>query len=284
MVRLKKSWIGIVGGFIIGLILSQFSDDAQNPISVFILGAAFSIFGLLIYSMIQVTISSYLSRNFGFLKGEEKFLSTILILAAEVVKVDGKIDGVELNLVKKRLEGEFTTEDTALYFQRFQGYLIVKHSISKLGKIIDYEFDEGAKTHLIYLLVSIAAADGLLTDTELKIIKRIARAGNIRPAILMRTVKMFEFKREQRYRQKSQQSSGQRKSTLSVSTLWKAYAIIGVSADATMDEVKKAYRKLAKIHHPDKVAHLGGMHQNTAKEKFQIIVDAYDLIKEKRDV
>jgi len=70
---------------------------------------------------------------------------------------------------------------------------------------------------------------------------------------------------------------------LSASTLWKAYAIIGVSADTTMDEVKKAYRKLAKIHHPDKVVHLGGMHQKTAKEKFQIIVDAYDLIKEKRD-
>tara|TARA_B110000046_G_C12961194_1_gene384632 strand:+ start:453 stop:632 length:180 start_codon:yes stop_codon:yes gene_type:complete len=56
MVRLKKSWIGVVGRFIIGLILSQFSDDAQDPISVFISGAAFSIFGLLIYSMIQVTI------------------------------------------------------------------------------------------------------------------------------------------------------------------------------------------------------------------------------------
>ena len=56
MVRLKKSWIGVVGRFIIGLILSQFSDDAQDPISVFISGAAFPIFGLLIYSMIQVTI------------------------------------------------------------------------------------------------------------------------------------------------------------------------------------------------------------------------------------
>jgi DnaJ like chaperone protein len=282
MVRLKKSWIGIVGGFIIGAILSQYSDDAQDPVSVFILGAAFAIFGLLIYSMVQVTISSFLSRDFGFLKGEEKFLSTILILAAEVVKADGKIDDVELDLVKKRLEAEFNTEDTTLYFQRFQGYLEVKHSLSKLGKVIDYEFDEGAKTHLIYLLVSLATADGLLTNAELNIIQKIARAGNIRPAILMRTVKMFEFRREQSYRQKSQQSSGHRKSTLSASTLRKAYALIGVPADATMDEVKKAYRKLAKIHHPDKVAHLGDMHQNTAKEKFQLIVDAYDLIKEKR--
>ena len=60
--------------------------------------------------------------------------------------------------------------------------------------------------------------------------------------------------------------------------------ILGLTANASDKEIKKAYRKLAKLHHPDKVAHLGGMHQNTAKEKFQIIVDAYDLIKEKRDV
>ena len=36
-----------------------------------------------------------------------------------------------------------------------------------------------------------------------------------------------------------------------------AYKILEVSVDSSNDEVKKAYRELAKKYHPDKVAHLG---------------------------
>ena len=64
----------------------------------------------------------------------------------------------------------------------------------------------------------------------------------------------------------------------------KFYETLWVDKNANADEIKKAYRKLAKLHHPDKVAHLGEEHQQKAKEKFQLIVDAYDLIKEKRGV
>lgn len=47
------------------------------------------------------------------------------------------------------------------------------------------------------------------------------------------------------------------------------YQILGVGRDANPDEIKKAYRKLASIHHPDK----GG---DTAK--FQQIQQAYDIL------
>jgi DnaJ like chaperone protein len=129
------------------------------------------------------------------------------------------------------------------------------------------------------LLISIATADGLLSKTELKVIQNLARLASISPATLMQTLKLFEFKREQTYQQKS----GQYKSSSNTIALRKAYDLLEVAADAPMDELKKAYRKLAKIHHPDKVSHLGEVNQRKAKEKFQIIVDAYDLIKEKRE-
>ena len=47
------------------------------------------------------------------------------------------------------------------------------------------------------------------------------------------------------------------------------YKTLGVNSTATPDEIKKAYRKLASLHHPDK----GG---NTAK--FQEVQTAYDIL------
>ena len=61
-------------------------------------------------------------------------------------------------------------------------------------------------------------------------------------------------------------------------TLEDAYKVLGVSPDATDDELKKAYRKLALEHHPDKVAALGDDVRKAAEKKFQEINAAKDRI------
>ena len=63
-----------------------------------------------------------------------------------------------------------------------------------------------------------------------------------------------------------------------------AYAALGVSADATPAQIKRAYRKLMSANHPDKLASRGlpeSMRQ-VAEERSREINSAYDLIKEVR--
>ena len=60
------------------------------------------------------------------------------------------------------------------------------------------------------------------------------------------------------------------------------YKTLGVSKGASASEIKKAYRKMAIKHHPDKFAQLGDEHQKAAKEKFQKLQDAYETIKKER--
>ena len=52
------------------------------------------------------------------------------------------------------------------------------------------------------------------------------------------------------------------------------YAALGVSRDASADEIKKAYRKLAQKHHPDVSKEQG------AEEKFKEVAEAYQTLKD----
>jgi molecular chaperone DnaJ len=51
------------------------------------------------------------------------------------------------------------------------------------------------------------------------------------------------------------------------------YKVLGVSKDASQDEIRKAYRKLAKKHHPDRQEG-----SKAAEEKFKEISDAYSVL------
>ena len=50
----------------------------------------------------------------------------------------------------------------------------------------------------------------------------------------------------------------------------------------TDEEVKRAYKKMAIKHHPDKVETLGDDVKRAAEEKFKAIVAAYETIKKER--
>ena len=56
------------------------------------------------------------------------------------------------------------------------------------------------------------------------------------------------------------------------------YAILGTNRQASVDEIKHAYRIQANRYHPDKVSHLGEEFQALAKEKFQDIQWAYEQV------
>ena len=58
------------------------------------------------------------------------------------------------------------------------------------------------------------------------------------------------------------------------------YKVLGVSRDATDDEIKKAYRELAKKYHPDNYANTE--FSDIANEKMQQINEAYDEILQER--
>ena len=59
------------------------------------------------------------------------------------------------------------------------------------------------------------------------------------------------------------------------------YSVLGVSRNASDEEIKKAYRQLSRKYHPD--ANINNPHKEEAEEKFKEIQQAYDQIMKERE-
>jgi DnaJ like chaperone protein len=56
---------------------------------------------------------------------------------------------------------------------------------------------------------------------------------------------------------------------------WDPHRILGVSRNASAEEIKHAYRELANKYHPDKLEHLGDEFKTLAEKRFKEIQQAY---------
>lgn len=59
------------------------------------------------------------------------------------------------------------------------------------------------------------------------------------------------------------------------------YKVLGIQADATEEEIKKAYRALSRKYHPD--ANINNPNKAQAEEKFKEIQQAYNQIMKERE-
>ena len=59
------------------------------------------------------------------------------------------------------------------------------------------------------------------------------------------------------------------------------YEVLGVSRDADMEEIKKAYRKLSRKYHPD--ANINNPNKAQAEEKFKQVQRAYQMIVDEKE-
>lgn len=119
---------------------------------------------------------------------------------------------------------------------------------------------EAQRLQLLQYLFGISAADGDVHPREIVIIQSIADYLGI-------DRKDFESVKAMFYRDAEAD-----------------YLILEVEPNASDEEVKKAYRRMAVKFHPDKVADLGEEAQRSAKERFQKIQDAWESIKKRRGI
>ncbi len=188
------------------------------------------------------------------------FAVSLLALTAAIMKADGSVKKSELDYVKRFYVQNFG-ETAAKQYVKMLGEIIKKDiPVDDVARQIGTYMDYSSKLQLLHYLFGIALADGNADKTEISLIEHISALMGIYAADLKSIKAMF------------------------VKDSDAAYKILGISSDASDEEVKKAFREMAKKFHPDKVSHLGEDVKKAAEEKFRKINEAYETIKKERGI
>jgi DnaJ-domain-containing protein 1 len=137
------------------------------------------------------------------------------------------------------------------------------------------------RMELLSALFEIFATDDRIDAYEESFLKEYARRVNIRQVDYERAMiyfsHIYQWYDGDQYKKRAEEKSQQMKATTSYSRTW-ALQILGLSENATQEEIKKAYRQAAILYHPDK--HVNAPEEEVAKatEKFREICEAYDIL------
>lgn len=186
------------------------------------------------------------------------FGASLLVLVAAVMKADGKVLKSELDFAKNFFNKQFGSKKTKQHLLVLRELLKKDIPLQDVCLQIKTYTMYPARLQLMHLLFGVAGADGEIHLSELQIIEQIASYLGIRQADYFSIKAMFLKEANSDYK------------------------ILEISKNATEEEVKKAYRKMAVKYHPDKVSHMGEEYKKSATEKFQKTKDAYENIKKQR--
>lgn len=199
------------------------------------------------------------------------FFNSLMLLSAHVIKADGKIMHSEMEFVRAFLRSNFGQQGAVSgeailreHFDFFNQYgrskweEKVRNACYRISATMPVEH----RIQLISYLAEIAKADGTIDNSEVDAIHFIAANLGLQPSIADQFLAI---------------SSPE-------TSLDNAYKVLGVSPNATDNEVRRAYKKLVLQYHPDKVAHLGEDVKANATRKLQEINKARDIIYKARGI
>lgn len=216
------------------------------------------IMGFVLGSMLESSETDLTYRNQQTTTGG--YAMTLLVLVAAVMKADGKILKAELDYVKQYFTKLFGFESAKEALLVLRDLVKQNIPIDEVCRQIKQNMDYSSRLQLIHFLFGISNADGHIDLSELNLITRISNLLGISAADFNSIKSMF------------------------YEDVDSSYKILEIDRNASEEEIKKAYRKMALKYHPDKVSYLGEDFQKAANEKFQKVNEAYEKIKKERKI
>jgi DnaJ like chaperone protein len=185
---------------------------------------------------------------------------SLLVLVAAVMKADGKVVKSELDYVKQFFIRQFGQESAKQALLMLKDILKQEIPVRDVCLQIKGNMDYSSRLQLLHILFNISLADSMIHSSEIEIIEKIASYLGVASVDFLSIKNMF------------------------IPETDSSYKILEIEPASSNEEVKKAYRKMAMKYHPDKVSHLGEDFRKSADEKFKMVNEAYEKIKNERNI
>ena len=183
----------------------------------------------------------------------------LLALSATVIKADGQVKAQELQFFRNFFIANYGSDQAAMIFETFNEQIKKEvQKISDLAIVFVEKTPYETRLQVLHFLFGVGNADGSVSLSELNKINQIADALGIRASDFDSIKAMF------------------------IKDAGSSYKVLEIDPSASVEEVKKAYRKMAKKFHPDKLQSRDPALLKGAQEKFQEVQKAYEAIQKER--
>jgi DnaJ like chaperone protein len=202
------------------------------------------------------------------------FFTATFSVMGYIAKADGRVSEREIAhaehvMRQMRLRDEQRQAAIELFNQGKRDDFSVDEALDQLGRVSHR--NRNLLRIFLEIQIQAALADGVVHDAEYRALLRIAERLGFDQVQIRQLLDML-------------QSGGARQGRDPRADLEDAYRTLGVSRDASDEDIKKAYRRLMNQHHPDKLVARGLPEEmiEVATEKTQTIKAAYERVRESR--
>ena len=263
--KIPGNWWGKLIGGIIGLMRG---------------GIVGAIFGVFLGHMVDRFLSGLSGSN----RTRDAFFRALFSTLGQISKVDGRVTKEEIAAAEALIVRlQLTEKERGQAIRFFQQGKDPKFDLH--GTLQEFATHSKLRYELrimfMELLLEAAVADGKLSVGEDAILERVRTVLKIPINVFIAMLRARQAEPEPQSRSRNYRPAANQPQPLS-----QAYAALGLKADASAQEVKRAYRKLVSQYHPDKLSSQGLPEEvmTMAKRRVREINTAYDRIKVSREI
>ena len=192
------------------------------------------------------------------------FEMALLRICSMLIKSSGAVEQVEVNTVRRFFKSTYGINRTNKIFREVKLSPLRHYTLNQLVGVIKDKTMPTKYYSIMQLLYQIAAADGIISKGEDELIVLVGYE--------------FQFTRDRIDAIRSQFVKVKSRSKKYNQATIQNLSILGLKGGASKKAVKSAYRTLAKEFHPDTLSGMNQSMKDLAKEKFQMIQEAYEYL------